>query len=99
MIKTNWHKLKLRTFIAAVILIIIFAPILMLNLQRKLYKPPSRIKIVQQEWIEKIKQADRHSVLIYTEEIGDDVKPLIVRHYARYTEIGTIEFWTEQIKE
>ena len=24
---------------------------------------------------------------------------VIVRHYARYTETGTIDYWTEQIKD
>ena len=96
MIKTNIFRI--RAFITGVILIIVFAPIIMLNLQRKIYKPPSRIETMQQEWINKIKQADGHSVLIYTEKIGDDVQPIIVRHYARWTEIGTIEFWQEVIR-
>ena len=95
MIKTNLFRL--RAFIAGVILIIVFAPIIMINLQRKVYKPPSRIETAQREWIQKIKNADGHSILIYTEKIGDDVKPLIVRHYARCTEIGTIEFWQEVV--
>ena len=47
---------------------------------------------------ETIRQAQGRSVLVKTEKIGDDIKPLIVRHYARYTEIGTIEFWEEVIR-
>lgn len=96
MIKTNLFRL--RAFIAGVILVILLVPLIMLNLQRKIYRPPSRIETMQQEWLLKIKNADGHSLLIYTEKIGDDIKPLIVRHYARYTEIGTIEFWEEVIR-
>ena len=98
MIQTNWYKFKLKVFIAGVILVILLVPLIMINLQRKIYKPPSRIETMQQEWLLKIKNADGHSVLIYTEKIGDDVKPLIVRHYARYTETGSVEYWTEVVK-
>ena len=96
MTKTNIFRI--RAFIAGVILVIALTPIIIINLQRKIYKPPSRIETIQQEWLLKIKNAEGHSVLIYTEKLGDDIKPLIVRHYARYTETGTIDYWQEVIK-
>ncbi|MCW6664534.1 hypothetical protein NHG32_02445 [Aerococcaceae bacterium NML191219] len=46
---------------------------------------------------ETIKQAKGKSVLVKTEKLGDDVKPLIVRHWARYTETGSVEYWVELI--
>lgn len=59
---------------------------------------PTVAEITQLEWVQEVKDANGRSVLVFTEKIGDDHTPLIVRHYARWTEVGTIEWWTEQVK-
>ena len=63
------------------------------------FAPPTAEEIEQEKILQLVKQAEGHSVLIRTEKLGDDVKPLIVRHWARYTEIGTVDFWQETIEE
>lgn len=55
-------------------------------------------QVKQQKVLEEVKQAGGSSVLLRTEKLGDDVKPLIVRHWARYTETGSVEYWTEVVK-
>lgn len=60
-------------------------------------QPPTAEEIEQEKILQLVKKAEGHSVLIRTEKIGDNVKPLIVRHYARYTEIGTVDFWQEVV--
>lgn len=62
-------------------------------------QPPTAEEIKQEKWLEKVKQAEGHSVLLKTEKIGDNVNPVTVRHYARWTELGEVEYWTEQVKE
>lgn len=47
---------------------------------------------------ETVKKAEGRSVLVKTEKLGDDVKPMIVRHWARYTETGTIDYWQEVVE-
>ena len=56
-------------------------------------------EVKQQLLMEQVKQVKGHSVLIRTEKIGDDVKPLTVRHYARLSETGEIVYWTEVIDD
>lgn len=60
---------------------------------------PTAEQIEQEKMLEQVKRAEGHSVLLRTEKIGDDVKPMTVRHYARWTELGQVEYWTEQVKE
>lgn len=61
-------------------------------------QPPTAEEIKQEKILQLVKKAEGHSVLLRTEKIGDNVKPLIVRHYARYTEIGTVDFWQEVVE-
>ncbi|MCW6663936.1 hypothetical protein NHG23_08575 [Aerococcaceae bacterium NML190073] len=56
-------------------------------------------EVKQQVLLEQVKNAEGHSVLLRTEKIGDNVNPVTVRHYARWTELGEVEYWTEQVKE
>ena len=60
-------------------------------------RPPTAEEIEQEKILQLVKKAGGSSVLLRTEKLGDDVKPLIVRHWARYTEIGTIDFWQEVV--
>ena len=60
--------------------------------------PPTAEEIEQEKILQLVKKAEGHSVLLRTEKIGDNVKPIIVRHYARYTETGTIDYWQEVIR-
>ncbi|MCW6661872.1 hypothetical protein NHG28_06480 [Aerococcaceae bacterium NML201209] len=62
-------------------------------------QPPTAEQLEQEKLLEQVKKSGGSSVLLRTEKIGDNVKPLIVRHYARYTEIGTVDFWQEIIEE
>ncbi|MCW6662927.1 hypothetical protein NHG29_01430 [Aerococcaceae bacterium NML160702] len=62
-------------------------------------EPFSVEQIKQRTFIEQIKNAKGHSVLLRTEKIGDDVTVATVRHYARLAETGEITYWTEYIKE
>ncbi|MCW6681593.1 hypothetical protein NHG29_01770 [Aerococcaceae bacterium NML160702] len=55
-------------------------------------------EVKQQVLLEQVKQAGGSSVLIKTEKLGDDVVPLTVRHYARWTELGEVEYWVEVIR-
>lgn len=59
--------------------------------------PPTAEQLEQEKILQLVKKAGGSSVLLRTEKIGDNVKPLIVRHYARYTETGSVEYWTELI--
>ncbi|MCW6680867.1 hypothetical protein NHG33_06650 [Aerococcaceae bacterium NML130460] len=60
-------------------------------------QPPTAEQLEQEKLLEQVKKTGGSSVLLRTEKIGDNVKPLIVRHYARYTETGSVEYWTELI--
>lgn len=62
-------------------------------------QPPTAEEIKQEKWLEQVKQAEGSSVLLRTEKVGDDVEPLTVRHYARWTELGEVEYWTEVIDD
>ena len=59
--------------------------------------PPTAEQVEQEKLLEQVKKAGGSSVVLRTESLGDEVKPLIVRHYARYTETGSVEYWTELI--
>ena len=60
--------------------------------------PISYEEVKQRVWLEQIKKADGSSVLINTEKLGDNVVPLIVRHYTRWTELGEVEYWVEVVE-
>ena len=60
-------------------------------------QPPTAEEIEQEKILQQVKNAEGHSVLLRTEKIGDNIKPIVVRHYARYTETGSVEYWTELI--
>lgn len=55
-------------------------------------QPPTADEIEQEKILKLVKKSGGSSVLLRTEKVGDNAKPLIVRHYARYTEIGTVDF-------
>ncbi|MCW6666964.1 hypothetical protein NHG34_05305 [Aerococcaceae bacterium NML190938] len=59
--------------------------------------PPTAEQLEQEKLLEQVKKAGGSSVLLRTEKVGDNVKPVTVRHWARYTEIGTVDFWQEVV--
>lgn len=55
-------------------------------------------KTKQQLLLDQLKNAKGDSVLIKKEELVNDVAHITLYHYARWTELGEVQYWVEVVE-